>query len=331
MSWTAAGGSVPITLPSGEGTKIVQAQFKDLAGNVTLVQDEVIVDTIDPEGSLSIAGGDPYTSDTDVVLTLAASDATKVDAFKVRQDGGAWSAWQDMVEAQPLTLTGTDGERTLEVQYRDIAGNTSTPVSDAIVLDRVAPVTADNTGSVWHAAPFDLVLSPTDATSGMSGGLAKTEYSRDGGETWVTGDEVTFRTWKRGGGSGVHTLLYRSTDAAGNLEGTQSCEVKIDARPPQTTNDAPLAPQTGDVTVHLTAADSLTGVTACAGVKETWYALDGGGWQQGSSVPVSGNGLHWIAYYSVDNVGNAEMTRWCSVTISASALVRRTVRGLVRR
>ncbi len=52
---------------------------------------------------------------------------------------------------------------------------------------------------------------------------------------------------------------------------------------------------------------------------------------KGTSVPVSGVGRHWIAYYSVDNAGNIEMTRWCSVTISASALVKRTLRGPVRR
>jgi len=107
--------------------------------------------------------------------------------------------------------------------------------------------------------------------------------------------------------------------------------VKIDARQPQTTNDAPLTPRTGTVTVHLTAADSLTGVTACSGVKETSYSLDGGGWVKGTSVSVSGLGRHWICYYSTDNAGNAEMTRWCSVTIAASALGKRTLRGLVRR
>ena len=139
VSWVSAGDSVPITLPSGEGTKIVQAQFKDLAGNIALVQDEVIVDTIDPVGSMSIAGGEPYATDADVVVALSASDATKVDAFRLRQDGGSWSGWQDMVEVQPVTLTGADGTRTLEVQYRDIAGNTSELASDAIVLDRVAP------------------------------------------------------------------------------------------------------------------------------------------------------------------------------------------------
>ena len=145
----------------------------------------------------------------------------------------------------------------------------------------------------------------------------------------MTGTSVTYGVWKRGGGSGVHSLLYRSSDAAGNLEEEQSCEVLIDARPPQTTNDAPLAPHAGAVTVHLTGADSLTGVSACSGLAATWYALDGGGWVQGSSVPVSGTGLHWVCYYSTDNAGNTEMPRWCSVTIVASAKsLRRAVRVL---
>jgi hypothetical protein len=165
----------------------------------------------------------------------------------------------------------------------------------------------------------------------MIGGLAKTEYSRDGGLTWHKGTVVTYQTWKRGGGSGLHTLLYRSTDAAGNTETDGSCQVKIDARSPRTTDDAPLSPRTGSVTVHLTAADSLTGVTACSGVKETWSSLDGAGWVKGTAVSVSGLGRHWICYYSVDNAGNAEMTRWCSVTISASALAKHALRGFARR
>jgi hypothetical protein len=224
-SWTPVADSTPITLPSGEGTKVVQAQFKDLAGNITLVQDEVIVDTIAPTGSLSVAGGATYAVDAAVTLDLAASDATKVDAFRLRQDGGSWSTWQDMVETQPVTLTGADGERTLEVQYRDIAGNTSTLASDAIVLDRVAPSTTDNHDGAKHYS-FTLVLSPTDVTSGV----ATTEYRLDGG-LWISGTTLTLRPairHKRGGVSrGNHLIEYRSTDNAGNIETIASCTVKI--------------------------------------------------------------------------------------------------------
>ena len=200
--------------------------------------------------------------------------------------------------------------------------------------DATAPVTSNDAPAAWQQGAVTVHLTPIDSGSGIVGGLAKTEYSRDGGLTWQRGTTVTYDTWKRGGGSGLHTLLYRSTDAAGNLEEERSCEVKIDARPPRTTDDAPLTPQTGNVTVHLTAADSLTGVTASSGVKETWYSVDGAGWVKGSAVTITAAGhigRHWIAYYSTDNAGNTEMTRWCSLTISASALVRHAVRGLARR
>jgi len=200
--------------------------------------------------------------------------------------------------------------------------------------DTTPPHTSNDAPAAWQQGAVTVQLTPIDSGSGMSGGLAKTEYSTDEGATWHRGTVVTYGTWKRGGGSGLHSLLYRSTDAAGNLEEERSCEVKIDARPPRTTDDAPLTPQTHDVTVHLTAADSLTGVTACSDVKETWYSVDGAGWVKGSSATITAAsyvGLHWICYYSVDNAGNAEMTRWCSVTISAGALVKRALRGFARR
>lgn len=142
--------------------------------------------------------------------------------------------------------------------------------------DTTPPVTGTDYDGLWHGTPFAVNLGARDEQGGwgMQGGYAKTEYSRDGGSTWVTGSTVTY-SGKRGG-SGVHTLLYRSTDTAGSLEETKRINVLIDARPPLTTNDAPLVPQGGDVTVHLTAADSLAGVIACSGVKETWCSLDGG-------------------------------------------------------
>ena len=199
--------------------------------------------------------------------------------------------------------------------------------------DATPPTTTDDADGLWHRTPVTVLLTAEDEAggSGMVGGEAKTEYSKDGGATWVEGTSVTYGIWKRGGGSGMHTLLYRSSDAAGNLEETRSCEVKIDARAPLTSDDAPSTPQSGAVTVHLTAADSLFGVSACSGLAATWYRLDNGGWTQGASVPVLGTGLHWISYYSTDNAGNAEYVKSCSMTISGSAIVKRTLRGLVRR
>jgi hypothetical protein len=122
----------------------------------------------------------------------------------------------------------------------------------------------------------------------------------------------------------VYTVLYRGTDAAGNEEQIpHSVQVLIDARAPTTFDDAPVTTQAADVTVHFTAADSMVGVAACSGVATTWYSVDGGRWTEGAqvTVPAAHNaGIHWIAYSSTDNAGNAEYTRWCSVTIAAAGL-----------
>ena len=49
------------------------------------------------------------------------------------------------------------------------------------------------------------------------------------------------------------------------------------------------------------------------------------------TIPAAGNeGVHWICYYSIDNAGNAECVRWCSVTIAAPDLGRRAERPHMR-
>jgi hypothetical protein len=68
--------------------------------------------------------------------------------------------------------------------------------------------------------------------SGMVGGLAKTEYKVDGAATWTTGTSVVIGAPADHSNDGVHTVSYRSTDAAGNVEATKSCTVKVDTTPP---------------------------------------------------------------------------------------------------
>jgi hypothetical protein len=207
-----------------------------------------------------------------------------------------------------------DGVWYFHVRAVDNLGNGGATATRTVRIDTGPPETTDNTESgAWHAGPFTLVLTPTDATSGMSGGQAKTEYSTDGGATWTTGTSRLFKVWKRAGGSGAFEVLVCSTDAAGNTETARAVSVKVDAVVPYTTDDAPAGAHNHDVTVHFTTGDSMSGVA------ETWYRLDAGPWTKGTQVTVTavGNdGVHWIAYYSIDNVGNIETREHvCSVTI----------------
>jgi photosystem II stability/assembly factor-like uncharacterized protein len=100
--------------------------------------------------------------------------------------------------------------------------------------DATPPVTtAAGADALWHNHPVPVTFTATDEPggSGMSGGLAKTEYRLDGG-AWTTGSSITVPAPASHAGDGVHALAYRSSDAAGNLEAVKSVSVKIDTTPP---------------------------------------------------------------------------------------------------
>ena len=91
--------------------------------------------------------------------------------------------------------------------------------------DVTPPVTlvigADDT---WHGGPVELTFSAIDAGSGV----ARTEASLDGGLVWQEGTTLVVDR------SGVHTVLFRSLDMAGNVEPARSCSVRIDTTRPKT-------------------------------------------------------------------------------------------------
>jgi hypothetical protein len=150
--------------------------------------------------------------------------------------------------------------------------------------------------------------------------VAATEYRIDDGD-WTSGRSVTVRT------NGDHTLSYRSTDNAGNLEATQTCHVRIDTRPPATTPTGVDALwHATDVTIGLHATD------AASGVAQTGYSIDGGAsWTVGDTVVVKAladhtdDGLHVILFRSTDVAGNTEAVQSCTVRIDT---VRPTTRAL---
>src|SRR5205085_9847834 len=93
-------------------------------------------------------------------------------------------------------------------------------------IDLTKPATTDDAPSGWSNGPVTVTLAPTDAGGS---GVAKTEYELDGATIFTAGTSV------RVAGEGVHTLTYRSTDAAGNVETNRTATVRIDLTKPATT------------------------------------------------------------------------------------------------
>jgi sialidase-1 len=97
-------------------------------------------------------------------------------------------------------------------------------------VESVAPVTAatftpasPDGANGWYRNAVTVTLGASDNCSGV----ARTEFSTDGGATWepYTGNLALLS-------DGIKTIHYRSVDNAGNVEAAQSLTVKIDQTAP---------------------------------------------------------------------------------------------------
>jgi len=227
-SWSVIpSGDQPWTLPSGDGTKWVDIEFKDAAGNISVLRQSVILDTTPPSGGLSIDGGAAATNATSATLGLTVTDANAPIDMRLRDSGGEWGTWYPFRDSSSWTLPAGDGTKTVEVQYRDIAGNLSSAIPADILLDTITPVTTDD-APLGSYRSVRLSLMPGDAAP--SSGVVHTYYRIDGG-AWKSGTVIALRKPVRhkigGYGPGTHTIDYYSVDAAGNTETWHSCTVTL--------------------------------------------------------------------------------------------------------
>lgn len=93
----------------------------------------VHVDSTAPTGTLVAASGESTVTTITVPITSHVTDAHLAD-MRLSGDGGAtWSAWTTYTADATVTLSPGRGPKTVEGQYRDIAGNVLT-CSDSLAL-----------------------------------------------------------------------------------------------------------------------------------------------------------------------------------------------------
>ncbi|MGW5125996.1 chitobiase/beta-hexosaminidase C-terminal domain-containing protein, partial [Streptomyces sp. NPDC004069] len=156
-----------------------------------------------------------------------------------------------------------------------------------------------------------VTVSASDAESGV----AKVEYSLDGGPYVQYSAPVVVSA------VGAHALEYRASDKAGNTSAVKSVEFTVvaaeeeDKTPPETsasvsgTKDAS-GNYVGSATVTVSASDAESGVA------KVEYSLDGGPYLQYSApVVIDRAGSHTLLYRATDKAGNTSTPKSLSLTV----------------
>jgi hypothetical protein len=304
----------------GDGGHSVVFWSVDAAGNTEGAHsDSLMIDSTPPSTKDSLAGAPGsnswYTSAA-VNVTLSPTDATSgVATTYYTLDGGAQQSYTGAL------AVGGDGSHQITFWSVDAAGNAETAHSDSFKIDSAAPITTDSRSGTagdngWYqSAIISVMLNPTDATSGV----VATYYTIDGGARQTYGGSA-FNV----SGDGTHPVTFWSVDAAGNTEATRTDIIKIDtAAPTTTTNLAGGWYTSPTVNVALTARDATSGVAT------TYYTIDGGGPRTyGDPFAVTGEGMHHLVCWSVDNAGITETATPSNFSIdSVKPATRASVAG----
>ncbi|MFG2099724.1 OmpL47-type beta-barrel domain-containing protein [Micromonospora echinaurantiaca] len=276
-------------------------------------------DTTPPTASATVSGerddNGAYLGAATVTLS-ATDEGSGVDRVEYSLDGGTYGTY-----TAPVTVN-QPGQHTLSYRATDQAGNTSTPQSVSFtVVEPPAPdttpptVTAAVTGQRDDAGAYVGAATVTLSASDTESGVARVEYSLDGGayvtySAPVTVDQV-----------GQHTVSYRATDKSGNTSAAQSVSFTVvepptpDTTPPTVT--AAVAGERDDTGAYLESATvTLSATDEDSGVDRIEYSLDGQPYAAYSApVTVDQLGQHTLSYRATDKAGNTSAAQSVSFTV----------------
>ncbi len=212
-----------------EELKTIHVQVRDLAGNEASTSDTVRYDVTAPVlSSFWINGtGDGTHAYVNTVNTTIAVTATDASPLEYSYDsGGGWSAWST---STACALPAGDGEKTVNLQVRDRAGNQATgPLTDAIILDTLAPsgvAITSPTGGI--ASSLGLTIEGAGAAYDLNG-IWKADFYVDA--TLLGSDALApfTSTWNTTTYSeGAHGLKVRAYDKAGNYADSAAVSVTV--------------------------------------------------------------------------------------------------------
>lgn len=203
-------------LPATVGLHTVAVRFLDAAGNFSTATGNITWDGTPPSlTSFSIAEA-PYTEDTSITLQINAAGATQMRIANTSSFTGA--SWEAYATSRAWVLSPGDALKTVYLQLRDDAGNTTSTFQAQTTLDTTAPTSlvVNIAGGAAYATAntVNVTLSASDNFS-MSQVMLANDATFSGG-SWVA-YATTVSNWALTAGDGAKTVYVRFRDAAGNV------------------------------------------------------------------------------------------------------------------
>jgi photosystem II stability/assembly factor-like uncharacterized protein len=306
-TWVAAtGDAFTVPAPAGggnDGAHVYEYRALDTVGNASLTGScTVRIDTTPATCATTGLAPDRLTgwSTTDRQVTLSADDGagSRVAAVHYTVDGGGQHTY-----AGAFTISGL-GQHPVTYWSVDKAGNvevTHTGWVNIAGLYAEATGLAPDADSGWRNND-----APVTITAGGGPAPLTVSYKLDGGD-WQTAANGTSFTVS---GVGHHAVAYHATNGIGETCAELTAYVNIETTAPVTERGAvPAGWRRTALTVTLQPTD------ADSGIASTLYRIDGGPEISATSVTIqapadhSMDGVHTVAYHSVDKAGNVEATK----------------------
>ncbi|MFK7873661.1 MAG: hypothetical protein AB8C84_10950, partial [Oligoflexales bacterium] len=283
-TWETYQNSKNVTLPHANASNTLYVQFRDEALNKTAcLSDTILHDNVAPTSpSVTIVGG-IATSTVSTNLTFNADDAHEMYVTNTSScsAGGIWESYASSKTG--WTLGQTNATATVYVKYRDIVGNETSCVNDAIIHDDIAPsgealtidggvYTADTTPNLTFSAVGADEMYITN-TSGCSAGGTWESYG------------VSKENWSLGQTDAVATVYVKYRDHAGNESSCVNDTIVHDSTVPS--NESIVidgGTHTSDGTPDLTLA--VTGATEMY-ITNTLGCSAGGVWESYATTKTS--------------------------------------------
>lgn len=169
-AWSGGGASTTLSGLTNGTTYGLRLCAQDHAGNLSAGVTAVVrpaPEYVAPTGTLTLAGGAPWTRTATVTATIASTDTSGV-ASMCLSNTNSCTTWVPFAATSNWTLAGGSGAKTVKLWLKDAYGNVSDVISDGIGLDLTAPTSGSLTAAPGNGVVVLTLSGASDAHSGLA-------------------------------------------------------------------------------------------------------------------------------------------------------------------